>query len=161
MNKKAESFKKYLDDKKITCFTVDEIAGDNLNSVVFRSNIEINGQQLPTIVILDSSIYGMVRVLVAPRVLNDANEAGLLKELNRLNKGFKSFKYYFDDNGSLVLDCCVLLPGSEADGEAMSRGENLYLPEGITHMLPPEATGYMRRRRKSAAILLSMTSLVS
>lgn len=43
MNKKAESFKKYLDDKKITCFTVDEIAGDNLNSVVFRSNIEING----------------------------------------------------------------------------------------------------------------------
>ena len=108
MNKKAESFKKYLDDKKITCFTVDEIAGDNLNSVVFRSNIEINGQQLPTIVILDSSIYGMVRVLVAPRVL---------KELNRLNKGFKSFKYYFDDNGSLVLDCCVLLPGSEADGD--------------------------------------------
>ena len=99
MNKKAESFKKYLDDKKITCFTVDEIAGDNLNSVVFRSNIEINGQQLPTIVILDSSIYGMVRVLVA------------------LNKGFKSFKYYFDDNGSLVLDCCVLLPGSEADGD--------------------------------------------
>ena len=117
MNKKAESFKKYLDDKKITCFTVDEISGDNLNSVVFRSNIEINGQQLPTIVILDSSIYGMVRVLVAPRVLNDANEAGLLKELNRLNKGFKSFKYYFDDNGSLVLDCCVLLPGSEADGD--------------------------------------------
>lgn len=59
----------------------------------------------------------MVRVLVAPRVLNDANEAGLLKELNRLNKGFKSFKYYFDDNGSLVLDCCVLLPSSEADGD--------------------------------------------
>ena len=25
MNKKAESFKKYLDDKKITCFTVDEV----------------------------------------------------------------------------------------------------------------------------------------
>ena len=52
----------------------------------------------------------MVRVLVAPRVLNDANEAGLLKELNRLNKGFKSFKYYFDDNGSLVFGllrfCC-------------------------------------------------------
>ncbi len=35
----------------------------------------------------------------------------------------------------------LVTPGSEADGEAMSRGENLYLPEGITHMLPPEATG--------------------
>ena len=63
MNKKAESFKKYLDDNKIKSFTVDEIADDQLNSVVFRSNIEINGQQLPTIVVLDSSIYGMVRVL--------------------------------------------------------------------------------------------------
>ena len=74
MNKKAESFKKYLDDNKIKSFTVDEIADDQLNSVVFRSNIEINGQQLPTIVVLDSSIYGMVRVLVAQRVLNGANE---------------------------------------------------------------------------------------
>ena len=61
MNKKAESFKKYLDDNKIKSFTVDEIADDQLNSVVFRSNIEINGQQLPTIVVLDSSIYGTKR----------------------------------------------------------------------------------------------------
>lgn len=117
MNKKAEAFKNYLDERKITCFTVDEIKDDALNSVVFRSNIEINGQQLPTIVVLDSSIYGMVRVLVAPRVLNDANEAALLKELNRLNKSYKSFKYYFDDNGSLVLDCCILFRAGEADGD--------------------------------------------
>ena len=83
---------------------------------MFRSNIEINGQQLPTIVVLDSSIYGMVRVLVAQRVLNDANEAELLKELNRLNKGYKSFKYYFDDNGSLILDCCILFK-DDSDGD--------------------------------------------
>ena len=117
MNKKAEAFKNYLDERKIICFTVDEIKDDALNSVVFRSNIEINGQQLPTIVVLDSSIYGIVRVLVAPRVLNDANEAALLKELNRLNKSYKSFKYYFDDNGSLVLDCCILFKAGEADGD--------------------------------------------
>lgn len=117
MNKKAEAFKNYLDERKITCFTVDEIKDDALNSVVFRSNIEINGQQLPTIVVLDSSIYGMVRVLVAPRVLNGANEAALLKELNRLNKSYKSFKYYFDDSGSLVLDCCILFKAGEADGD--------------------------------------------
>ena len=116
MNKKAENFKKYLEKNKIKSFNIDEIAGDALNSVVFRSNIEINGQQLPTIVVLDSSIYGMVRVLVAPRVLNETNEAELLKELNRLNKSYKSFKYYFDDNGSLVLDCCILFK-EDSDGE--------------------------------------------
>ena len=34
----------------------------------------------------------------------------------------------------------LVTPGSAADDEAMNRGENLYLPEGISHMLPPEAT---------------------
>lgn len=119
MNSKAESFKAYLNEKNITSFTIDEIKNDQLNSVVFRSNIEINGQQLPTIVILDSSIYGMIRVLVAPKVLNDKNEAGLLKEINVLNKAYKSFKYYFDNEGSLILDCCVLLKEDSADGNLL------------------------------------------
>lgn len=119
MNSKAESFKAYLNEKNITSFTIDEIKNDQLNSVVFRSNIEINGQQLPTIVILDSSIYGMIRVLVAPKVLNDKNEAGLLKEVNVLNKAYKSFKYYFDNEGSLILDCCVLLKEDSADGNLL------------------------------------------
>lgn len=119
MNSKAESFKAYLNEKNITSFTIEEIKNDQLNSVVFRSNIEINGQQLPTIVILDSSIYGMIRVLVAPKVLNDKNEAGLLKEVNVLNKAYKSFKYYFDNEGSLILDCCVLLKEDSVDGNLL------------------------------------------
>ena len=59
MNKKAEDFKKYLETKAITCFTVEEIDDDQLNTVVFRSTIEVEGVQLPTIIILDSSIYGI------------------------------------------------------------------------------------------------------
>lgn len=31
-------------------------------------------------------------------------------------------------------------PESDADNEAAARGENLYLPEKVVHMLPPEAT---------------------
>lgn len=34
----------------------------------------------------------------------------------------------------------LVTPGSPADDEAMNRGENLYLPEQIVPMLPPEAT---------------------
>ena len=93
MNKKAEAFKKYLDEKKITCFAIDKIDDDKLNTVVFRSYIEVEGQQLPTIIILDSSIYGMIRVRVANNVLNENNEVGVLKEINKLNRQFKVFKY--------------------------------------------------------------------
>lgn len=117
MNSKAESFKAYLDKNKITSFTIEEIKDDQLNSVIFRSNIEVNGQQLPTIVILDSSIYGMFRILVAPKVLNDNNETELFKEVNNLNKAYKSFKYYFDNEGSLIADCCVLLKDGTVDGD--------------------------------------------
>lgn len=117
MNKKADVFKKYLEEKKITSFTVDEIDDDKLNTVVFRSHIECCGQQLPTIFILDSSIYGMVRVLLVPKVLNEQNEEELLKEVNVLNKTYKAFKYYFDSEGSLIVDCCVLLNGSKVDGD--------------------------------------------
>ena len=81
MNKKAEDFKKYLETKAITCFTVEEIDDDQLNTVVFRSTIEVEGVQLPTIIILDSSIYGMVRVLIAPSALKESNELDLLRQI--------------------------------------------------------------------------------
>ena len=92
MNKKAEDFKKYLETKAITCFTVEEIDDDQLNTVVFRSTIEVEGVQLPTIIILDSSIYGMVRVLIAPSALKESNELDLLRQINSTNSKYKVFK---------------------------------------------------------------------
>lgn len=118
MNKKAESFKKYLDEKNITCFTVEEIAGDALNTVAFRSSIVVEGQNLPTVLLLDSSIYCMVRVLLAPQALREENEVALLKAVNVLNGKYKAFKYYFDATGALVLDSCVMTTG-EADGDLL------------------------------------------
>ena len=72
MNKKAELFDAYLKDKKITAFTVDEIKDDPLHTTAFRSHIEVGGARLPTIVILDSSIYAMIRILVAPKALRSS-----------------------------------------------------------------------------------------
>ena len=114
MNSKAEKFLAYLDEKKINAFTHEEVEGDQFSAEVFRSTIDIGGNRLPTIVILDNSVYGMIRVLVAPNAVHDGNENALLKLVNDYNKKFKVFKYYVDDQGSLVLDLCVL--GVEADG---------------------------------------------
>jgi hypothetical protein len=108
MNKKAEAFKKYLKEKDSKAFTIDEIADDQYNSVVFRSHIDINGNQLPAIVVLDSTIYCMVRVLIAPQIIHDDNDLAVLKLLNDYNKQYKSFKYYVDEQGALVLDTCIM-----------------------------------------------------
>ena len=114
MNAKAEQFQAYLDEKEIKAFTHEEVEGDQFGTEVFRSTIDIGGNRLPTIVILDNTVYGMIRVLVAPNAVHDGNENVLLKLVNDYSKKFKAFKYYLDDQGSLVLDLCVL--GIEADG---------------------------------------------
>lgn len=117
MNKKATAFKKYLDEKNITCFAMEEIANDKLNTVVFRSHIDVEGGRLPVAIILDSSIYGMIRIRVANHVLTEQNENALLKCLNEYNRKYKIFKYYFAEDGSIVLDCYVLNNSGQVDGD--------------------------------------------
>lgn len=117
MNKKAQIFQEYLQKKNITCFAVQEIADDALNTVVFRSSIEVEGQQLPTLVITDSSIYTMIRVRVANAALKEGNETELLKTIGKLNSQYKIFKYYFAEDGALILDSYLLEKPEELDGD--------------------------------------------
>ena len=117
MNKKAQIFQEYLQEKNITCFQVQEVPNDELNTVVFRSSIEVEGQQLPTLVITDSSIYTMIRVRVANAALKEGNETELLKAIGKLNSHYKIFKYYFAEDGALILDSYLLEYPEELDGD--------------------------------------------
>ena len=117
MNKKAQIFQEYLQEKNITCFQVQEVPNDELNTVVFRSSIEVEGQQLPTLVITDSSIYTMIRVRVANAALKEGNEPELLKAIGKLNSHYKIFKYYFAEDGALILDSYLLEKPEELDGD--------------------------------------------
>ena len=116
-NKKAQIFQEYLQEKNITCFQVQEVPNDELNTVVFRSSIEVEGQQLPTLVITDSSIYTMIRVRVANAALKEGNETELLKAIGKLNSHYKIFKYYFAEDGALILDSYLLEKPEELDGD--------------------------------------------
>ena len=117
MNKKAQIFQENLQEKNITCFQVQEVPNDELNTVVFRSSIEVEGQQLPTLVITDSSIYTMIRVRVANAALKEGNETELLKAIGKLNSHYKIFKYYFAEDGALILDSYLLEKPEELDGD--------------------------------------------
>ena len=119
MNQKAEEFKKYLDEKKIEgVFAIEEVKGDDeWQTVLFRSQVDINGNKLPTVVIFDKSVYGLLRVLIAPQVLRDENETAVLKLINDYNKKYKAFKYYVDDAGALVLDVCMIAADGKDAGD--------------------------------------------
>ena len=122
MNKNAEAFKKYLDEKKIEVFEVEETPDDAQETAVFRSHIIVAGQQLPTIVVTDKSMFTVIRVQIAPQVLKDENKTALLDFVNAENLKYKPFKLYFNASGALLLDLCLT---NAADAELS--GDTVYL----------------------------------
>lgn len=118
MNKKAEAFQAYLDEKKISVFAREELE-DEQKTTVFRSHITTEGQQLPTIVILDETVFAIVRVQIAARVLNDKNRQELLQLVNDESAGYKPFKLYFNGDGDLLLDTCLVIEDDQLNGDTV------------------------------------------
>lgn len=118
MNKKAELFKAYLEENNITCFEIQEIADDR-DTVVFRSTIAVEGQQLPTLVILDNTFISTVRVFVAQNAVVDANKEAVLQMINKMNAQQKIMKYYAVEDGSLVIDYAQTSKVEELDCQLM------------------------------------------
>lgn len=117
MNKKAENFKKYLDEKRN-----QSLYGRwNQRWPVPDGRLPVGcwHQRQPPAPHRHPRYQHLrqIRVLVAPKVLHDDNEAAVLKLLNTYNKQYKSFKYHIDDEGNLILDTCVLLKDDEVGGD--------------------------------------------
>lgn len=107
MNKHAEEFKKYLQEKNITIFEVNE-NDDESHTTIFNSYMVVAGQQLPTIVITDDSVFTVIRVQIALEILKPENELTLLKMVDEINRNYKLLKMYFDEAGSLYLDASIV-----------------------------------------------------
>ena len=125
MNTKAKVFKKYLKEKEIKVFQVEELPEDEHNTVVFSSHIVVEGQQLPTLVILDDSAFSVIRVLILNNALTKDNEMKVMYMANTQNMNYKPFKLFFDRNGALIMDVCMTTPGEkEKDFETL--GDEIY-----------------------------------
>lgn len=105
MNIKAEKFNKFLQDNKITCFNAQALENE-MHSVLYRSFMEVSGQNLPTMVVIDDSIYSMVQVRVAAAVVKEGRH-DIVEYLNKLNAKYKVFKYYVNENGDIVIESCI------------------------------------------------------
>lgn len=103
---KTEKFDEFLSSNNITCFAKEQIDNE-MHSTVYRAHMEVSSQNLPTMVVLDDSIYTMVQVRVAAGVVNSGNREAISAHLNELNKKYKVFKYYEGDNGDICLDSCI------------------------------------------------------
>ncbi len=106
MNKKAEKWDKFLDDNKITCFGKEEMDNE-IHPMLYRAFLEVKGQRLPSMLVLDDSIYTMFQVLIAAKVVTDVNRPAVEKILNEYNGKFKVFKYFVNNNNDICLESCM------------------------------------------------------
>ncbi len=106
MNKKAEKWDKFLEDNKITCFGKEEMDNE-IHPVLYRAFLEVKGQRLPSLLVLDDSIYTMFQVLIAPKVVTDANREAINKILNGYNGKYKVFKYFVNGTNDICLESCM------------------------------------------------------
>ncbi len=112
MNKKAEAYKEFLEAADIKWGEVVEIQEEvpeeqKMHPVVYRSAIGVNGQNLPTMLVIDDSIYVMLQVRVGAGLVKEANKEAVLEHINKLNESFKVFKYYADEAGNIILESCI------------------------------------------------------
>lgn len=119
MNKKAKAFRTYLKKAGIEAFEMEDMHDDELHTVIFRTFIEAQGTKLPLIFVLDDTLYGSIRVLIAPKVLKEGNEMAVYQLINEYNRTYKSFKYCIDEEGALLLDMCYI-SNDDVDGDILS-----------------------------------------
>ena len=127
MIKKAEDFKLYLEKNNITSFQMEEISNDANSTVVFRTYVTIKGQQLPSALILDNSIFAMIRIQISPQALTSENELPLEKILNAENAKYKPFKLFLNENGDLMLDVCMINRAGEIDPQEILAMYNIII----------------------------------
>ncbi len=106
MNIKAQKFTDFLKANNLNMFQIQEVENE-MHPVVYRSAMEVNGQNLPTMLVIDDSIFVMVQVRVGGQLVKDNNKVAVLEHLNKLNEQFKVFKYYVDEEGSIVIESCI------------------------------------------------------
>ena len=106
MNLKATKFTNFINERNINVFQMQEIDGD-MHPVVYRSAMEVGGQNLPTMLVIDDSIYVMLQVRVGAGLVKDSNRAAVMAHMNILNENYKVFKYYANENGDIVIESCI------------------------------------------------------
>ena len=104
-NEKALKFQSFLVDNNINVFSTESL-DDEYQSVLFRSRIEVRGQMLPMVIIIDKSVFTIIRTQIVTGI-EEAQADKLKAYLNDLNRDYKIFKYYLREDGNVYLDICL------------------------------------------------------
>lgn len=142
MNSKAEKFKAYIATNNLTNFKVEEFVTNETNEntkVTFHTYVKIFGQKLPVVIIIDESIYTIIRVQVIPDIEYIKNKDEFIRCVNEMNISYKAVKYYLGADNALYLDMYIPNNHEDIDGELV-----MDLITAITTHLEKEYPNWMK-----------------
>ncbi|MBN3859102.1 hypothetical protein GKC56_00825 [Neisseriaceae bacterium PsAf] len=104
MNKKAEKFQQFITEHNLQdSFSISEHTEAGRDFVLFDTSVEVGGQYLKVVVILDEGLQTIIRMWVG-HLINSQNKKHVLTKLNQLNTEYKGFKFFLDGKNNVIMD---------------------------------------------------------
>ncbi len=130
----AKTFEEYIKKENITGFQIRE-AGDDRNTVIFESEVEVEERRLPIAVIIDSTAYATIRIRLAQNAVDDTNAMLLMGWLMRQNQDSRLIKFYLTSDTAILADVVVPHSPEEFDPEVMVSVLRVFIRD-ITKLMP-------------------------
>ena len=130
----AKTFEEYIKKENITGFQIRE-AGDDRNTVIFESEIEVEERRLPIALIIDSTAYATIRIRLAQNAVDDTNAMLLTGWLMRQNQDSRLVKFYLTSDTAILADVVVPHNPEAFDPEVMVSVLRVFIRD-ITKLMP-------------------------
>ena len=130
----AKTFEEYLKKENISGFQVRE-AGDDRDTAIFESEVEIEGRRLPIVVLIDATAYATIRIRLAQNAVDDTNAMLLTGWLMRQNQDSRLIKFYLTSDTTILADVVVPHNPEAFDPDVMTSVLRVFIRD-ITKLLP-------------------------
>ena len=134
MTEAAKAFEEYIKKENITGFQIRE-AGDERNTVIFESEIEVEERRLPIALIIDATAYATIRIRLAQNAVDDTNAMLLTGWLMRQNQDSRLVKFYLTSDTTIIADVVVPHAPEQFDPDVMGSVLRVFVRD-ITALMP-------------------------
>lgn len=104
--KRAQKFESYCEKENLTCFVREDFWDEN-QTVLFHSAFKIDDYVIPFAVIVDASVFTIIRVQLADNLVHRENQNAVSEYMDHMNRRYKVFKYLTSEDGTIFLDACL------------------------------------------------------
>ncbi len=130
----AKTFEEYLKKENISGFQVREV-GDDRDTAIFESEVEIEGRRLPIVVLIDATAYATIRIRLAQNAVDDTNAMLLTGWLMRQNQDSRLIKFYLTSDTTILADVVVPHNPEAFDPDVMTSVLRVFIRD-ITKLMP-------------------------